>query len=397
MEDVDVTILGGGCSGLSLATALTSTHASGRRIRIIEPRTDYRRDRTWCFWNVTATGFEETIQSRWMHWETRRGGSTHRRSARAYDYVEIPSDRFYDLCLDRLSATPDVELVLGERMSGVERRDGGYHVETTAGTFGSRWVFDARPAGAGLPTAAPCGDDLRLWQHFGGQHVRTREPAFDPTTVTLMDFDVDASRGIHFVYVLPYSTTRALVESTYFSPQPLARDVYAQDVAAYLEQRFGVREIEVLDEESGRLPMFDVVPTPPAPGVVPIGIAGGACRPSTGYAFLAIQRQVQHIARVLDANEPMPVGALASLARIDRGPILRGMDELLLTFLRRRPDEAPMLFHRLFERAEPDALARFLMDIPRPSDLIAVIRAMPASRFLRGVVPGFASPNRVAA
>ena len=41
------------------------------------------------------------------------------------------------------------------------------------------------------------------------------------------------------------------------------------------------------------------------------------------------------------------------------------------------------LFLDLFDRVSPDALARFLMERPRPSDLAAVVGAMPRARFAR--------------
>ncbi|MEM9177268.1 MAG: lycopene cyclase family protein, partial [Myxococcota bacterium] len=399
METVDVTILGGGCSGLSLAVALAEAGPADRRIRVVEPRTTYARDRTWCFWNAVPHPFEDAIRNRWRQWAVRHGGSTVRRSAAATEYVEIPADRFYAACRDRLDARENVELALGARASVIQPTDAGHRIETTAGAFRSRLVFDGR-----APRSRAVGDpidvaDPRLWQHFMGRHVRTSRAVFDPDTVTLMDFDVDASRGLHFLYVLPCSATEALVESTYFSPRPLDPGIYERDIAAYLETRFGITEADtqIVGEESGCLPMFESTPKRAAPGVVPIGIAGGACRPSTGYAFLTIQRQAQRIARALARDPALSADALAPLAAIDRGPVLRQMDGMLLSFLARRPEEAPILFHSLFERADPNALARFLMDAPRPTDLVEVVRSMPALRFLRGVVTAGPARSRAAA
>ena len=237
-------ILGGGCAGLSLATALASADPRRRSVRVVEPRTAYRRDRTWCFWDVDAHPFEEAVAHRWTHWRVRHAGRSIERAAAPHRYVEVPGDRFYDVCLSRLSSAPAVDLALGTRMTGVEREDGGFRVDTDAGSFRSRLVFDAR-AGAALSeadaakTARGLGD--RLWQHFVGQHVRTARPVFDPRAITLMDFDVDASNGIHFVYVLPHSRTEALIESTYLSSRPLPRESYEEDITRYLDERYAVR------------------------------------------------------------------------------------------------------------------------------------------------------------
>jgi hypothetical protein len=41
---------------------------------------------------------------------------------------------------------------------------------------------------------------------------------FIPDRLTLMDHRVTQKDGPHFIYLLPYSTTEALIENTYFFP-----------------------------------------------------------------------------------------------------------------------------------------------------------------------------------
>ncbi len=399
MVDTDITILGGGCAGLSLATALVSRGTPRRSIRLVEPRTTYERDRTWCFWDVEPHLFEDAVTHHWSRWRICQGGDTIERGTNRHRYVEVSADRFYEVCLNRLDRTPAIELSLGERMTGVSREGEAFRVETSAGSYRSRLVFDAR-AGAALAEGEAArirpDRDGRLWQHFVGQFIRTAEPVFDPGAVTLMDFDGDASTGVHFFYVLPYSRTEALVESTYFSPHSLPCEAYEEDIARYLEARHGVRRFEVTGSESGRLPMFDVPARPLASGVIPIGLAAGACRPSTGYAFLAIQRQAKRLAQALARERTLSPAAVAETGRISRPSMLRAMDRILLAAIQRRPTEAPVLFHRLFESADPAALVRFLMEAPRPSDVAEVIRAMPGLRLLRAMLPE-GLPRRMAA
>ena len=389
MVGTDITILGGGCAGLSLATALASFGTSRRSVRIIEPRTTYERDRTWCFWDVEPHLFEDAVTHRWPRWRICHGGDTIERGAGHHRYVEVPADRFYEVCLNRLDRAPAVELSLGERMTGVSREGKEFRVETSAGSYRSRLVFDAR-AGTALAEAeaarARSDREGRLWQHFVGQFIRTAEPVFDPGAVTLMDFDVDASTGVHFFYVLPYSRTEALVESTYFSPHSLPCEAYEEDIARYLEARHDVRRFEVTGRESGRLPMFDVPIRPLAPGVIPVGLAAGACRPSTGYAFLAIQRQAKRLAQALARERTLSPAAIAETGRTSHSSVLRAMDRILLAAIQRRPTEAPVLFHRLFESADPTALIRFLMEAPRGTDVAEVIRAMPGLRLFRALL-----------
>ena len=133
--------------------------------------------------------------------------------------------------------------------------------------------------------------------------------------------------------------------------------------------------------------MFDVPICPLAPGVIPIGLAAGACRPSTGYAFLAIQRQAKRLAQALAREGTLSPAAVAETEGISRPSILRVMDRILLAAIQRRPTEAPVFFYRLFESADPAALVRFLMEAPRASDVAEVIRVMPGLRLLRAMLP----------
>jgi hypothetical protein len=59
------------------------------------------------------------------------------------------------------------------------------------------------------------------------------------------------------------------------------------------------------------------------------------------------------------------------------------MDRIFLAVLERRPESAGAIFARLFERADPDALVRFLMEAGDARDALVVARALPTWRFLR--------------
>jgi lycopene beta-cyclase len=101
-----------------------------------------------------------------------------------------------------------------------------------------------------------------------------------------------------------------------------------------------------------------------------LGTPGGAVKPSSGYAFLSIQRQAEAAAWALRQGRapvlPPPRPALA-----------RWMDGVFLARLRRDPRSGPDLFRRLFERCPPEALLRFLGDRGRPEDYARVAASLP--------------------
>ena len=75
-----------------------------------------------------------------------------------------------------------------------------------------------------------------MLQHFVGWEVKAAAGAFDPTTAILMDFRCDQTRGMHFIYCLPFSDQEALIESTLFSPELAPADFYDAAITSYLKR-----------------------------------------------------------------------------------------------------------------------------------------------------------------
>lgn len=363
--DYDVVILGGGLAGLSLAVRLGA--APQLRVLVVEPRTAYRRDRTWGYWRLHDHPFTDAVTARWQSWEVMReeGGRTARalQTSAALPYEMIPADRLYDLATERIARAPGVALWSGCRAGALAEHAEGVTVETDRGPVEAGLVFDSRP-----PPATP-GD---LVQRFLGQEVVTDRPAFDPGCVTLMDFEVPPLPGsVHFLYVLPTSPTAALVYDTWLARADTVLPDYRQAVRDYLGTRFGVGDYEVAFEEEGAIPMSPGLQAQPRAGrVIAMGTAGGAVKPSSGYGFLAIQRMADALARdVLAGRHPRPFRT--------RGAVMRWMDSVLLTALQDAPEDAPELFGNLFANCAPEPLIRFLNDLGTPVDTARVIAAMP--------------------
>jgi lycopene beta-cyclase len=260
----------------------------------------------------------------------------------------------------------------------IDERDDCVEVETSAGRVRAALAFDSRPAPA--PAADP--REVDLLQHFLGWEVEAPRPVFDPEVPTLMDFAVAQERGIHFMYVLPFSPTRALVETTYFSPAPLADEIYEADLREYLRERFDLDDVAVGFTERGSIPMT----TRPAPlrqgaRVVNLGLRAGLAKGSTGYAFQTIQAWSAALAHELLDNpgEPPAVPAPRPAPAV-------AMDRVLLDHLRRSPERAPQLLVDLFERLDPELLCRFLSDQARPLDYPRVMLATPLLEMTGAVV-----------
>ena len=66
MREFDYVIIGGGCSGLSLAYELEINNMlDNKSLAIIEPRQEYKRDKTWSFWKVSDHNFDDCVIKSW--------------------------------------------------------------------------------------------------------------------------------------------------------------------------------------------------------------------------------------------------------------------------------------------------------------------------------------------
>jgi lycopene beta-cyclase len=376
----DLLIVGAGCAGLSLAAHLAEGTAAGR-VRLVDPRTEYRRDRTWCFFDVVPHRFSAAVTRRWKRWAVRQGGRQCLRSSPGVEYVHVDAERFYAVARERIAQGA---LELGTRVDSMRDEGDRVFVVTDRGPMSASRVYDARPPRFEGPV--PHGE-IRLLQHFRGAYVRTDAPVFDPDTATLMDFDVPQEHGISFMYALPFSRTEALVEATWLSECMQDARVYDETLTRWRRERLGLSSWEVLHEEQGVLPMStERLASPKGARIQRIGLGGGAAKPSTGYAFLAIQRQTEALALGIarghfDAPAPRGMRELA-------------FDRVMLDWMVHHREGTPALLYSLFEKVDPRTLARFLSEVSSPAEELAVMRAVPPLSFTVSTLRGAAGALR---
>jgi lycopene beta-cyclase len=368
--DADLLILGGGCAGLSLGLRLADAVPTGRRTLILESRSTYTDDRTWCFWRLQPHRFEHLVRHQWQKLSVRSALRDVTVNCGSTPYQMLPSGPFYAEAQDRLAHADDVSLMLGTAVSDEPARiAGGWHVETATGRMTARQVIDTRAP------HRPRAGDATLWQSVFGQEIECTTPCFDPSTAGLMDFTTDSEPGVGFRYLLPVSPTRALVESTVLAVQPRSPASLARMQAAAVAQYTNGSAFRVIREESGAIPMGvrrDVAEC--EPGFSRAGLMSGAVRPSSGYAFQRIQRWA-------DASSMSLRNHQFDVSHNHDSIVTRTMDRVFLRVLRDSPERAPELFLRLFGDADPVRVIRFLSDCGSAADYMAVIAALPVGLF----------------
>ncbi len=379
--DADVVIIGAGLTGLSLALWLEElAQRDGKampRVRLLEPRTTYDNDRTWCFWDREYHPFRELITHRWPHWQVSAGERRAVQSNPQTPYALLPADALYRHALERIEACPALSLQQGVRVEAINEHDDAVqvHTEDTA-ELHARAVVDTRPP-ADLPETSIMG----FWQVFTGIEIHCPDHGYDTTTIRLMDFQACDEHPC-FVYLLPQDEHHLLVEWTAFQPQKDNQGCRAQ-LEHWLAHE-GITDYRVLRSESSMLPMIPFTGERPSGRVIRAGVGAGWMRAATGYHFVSCQRGSRMLAQQILAAQAVNRWHLHSPAVRSRG--LEWMDRVFLRALRRHPDRAPEWFLAIFARTTASQMSRFMNDQPSLRDALTIASALPPAPFLKAAL-----------
>jgi lycopene beta-cyclase len=359
INEFDIAIIGGGSAGITLAAKLHNCSAI-----VVEPYTPAERDCSWALWanSHQAKKFATATKGSWKQWRIIDHQTEVRHCSDQYRYTSLSSAQYMRECENKLAA--GVDLIRAPAEDLLAAGNGGSF--TAAGKYyKAAQLYDSRP---------PKMADNGLKQHFLGWEIRTKNPIHDAEIATLMDFRVDQSRGLHFIYALPFSDHTLLVESTMISNHLEDKDWYRQAISAWLREQ-GIEIEEKLSEEIGVIPMHTIMPLDN--GIASIGAASGAVRLSSGYAFTGIQAQITQLAKRISVGQytvPTPIS-----------PILIRMDKVFNRVLMAQPELAVSLMMRTAEALDANGFARFMLGSATIMDWAKVIIAMPKVPFLKQI------------
>ena len=103
MKEFDYVIIGGGCAGLSLAYELEiHEKLRDKSLAIIEPRDEYKRDKTWSFWKVISHNFDDCVKKNWKNFSINIPEKTNYLDCKNFPYQSIDSGLFYEKINNKL-------------------------------------------------------------------------------------------------------------------------------------------------------------------------------------------------------------------------------------------------------------------------------------------------------
>ena len=374
----DMIFLGGGCATMSLLVRLLrSGQFSGQRFLIIDRDRKIANDRTWCFWEKGTGYFEEVVCHKWDQLQFYSPAFSSLLQLNGYAYKMIRGIDFYRYCQEVLTNSGQIEWVEASvnhvSCSGNQLALQG--TSTTGASFS--WTLSASHVFNSIyQPGISSPRQVDLLQHFKGWIIETSEPVFDPQQATLMDFRVDQKEGATFVYVMPFSDRRALVEYTLFTADLLTPAAYEQGLRHYIEEQLGVKNFTIVEDEFGIIPMTTKRFSFFNEGIFNLGTAGGQTKGSSGYTFQFIQKQSDRIAACLIQARP--------LQKLKADPArFHFYDRVLLHVLAKGYWPGHKVFARLFARNQASQIFRFLDNETSLSEELAIISSLPTWPFLK--------------
>ncbi len=386
MKHYDFIFAGGGGSSLALLLALHKNDGlKDYTVLIIEPETKNSNDRTWCFWTDhkdSAYPLVETIiDHRWS-----KINNVHQKisSLAPYEYIQIRSADFYAYADKVLLEYPNVERRL-DKVNSFQEKNAAVLISTETARFSCETFFDSRP-----PRLKP--EEL-LWQSFVGWRIQTENSIFQTDTCTLMDFEVPQGGALQFMYLLPTAENKALIEFTRFGSELLTKSEAIPIIEDYLKKH-GLKNYDIEEWEVDKIPMTLELNKaaklhPKGQRVIPIGLAAGNAKASTGFAFKNILKHSANLAEHLQQRKKR-------LPRPQQKINFQYYDQLLLRLLNQKPEIAKKLFVRLFEKHPLARILRFLDEESSISEDLLIMYQMPWMPFFWSIKRSLFQGNSIA-
>ncbi len=388
-----IVFAGAGLSALTLAVEM-NRHAyfDDYTFVLIDRYRKDTNDRTWCFWARPEENLPPVIHKTWE--KSLFFGSYFEKILEMYPYQYhmIRSKDFYDWAQGVLNKRGNTRFVF----ANIERLDAeSKTVHTDQGQFAGDWIINSAftavpvlPTGTDLyptpafstlsQTAVDAPDHTFLLQHFKGWIIETDAPTFQEDQITLMDYRIDQHDDTRFVYVLPLSDRRALIEFTVFSPALLSAEAYDNELNKYIKKYLNISEYRVEETEFGVIPMTDYpLEYASTEGVLHIGTAAGFVKSSSGYAFLRTQRKSKLLVAQWIRDGKPNINATQSPWH------LRLCDTIMLRVLRDKVVGGSMFFSRLFERLPAPLVFKFLDEDVSPVETLRVMNSVQLWPFIK--------------
>ena len=353
MKEFDYIIIGGGCAGLSLAYELEIYgKLKDKTLAVIEPREEYKKDRTWSFWKMTPHNFDDCVIKSWENFSINVPNKTNHLECSNYPYQSVDSGLFYEKINNQLKINKNIHFF--KSLKEINSKNS--------------FIFNS--------VASIKKNHNNLWQHFCGVEIEAKNDFFDDGVFNLMDFDCDQRESVHFFYTLPYSKNKALVETTWLSKiNDGSQKDYNNQIKDYIENHLNLKNYKITYKEEGAVPLFHP-PYEVKKNRINIGTAGGMTRLSTGYTFLNIQEHSRYISENIEN--------VSKTKKFEISKKYQFLDDIFLRVLEGNPEMMPDIFFKMF-KSSPKTVIKFLSNKSNILEDLSIILKMPKWTFIKAL------------
>ena len=354
MKDFDYIIIGGGCAGLSLAYELEiHDKLENKTLAIIEPRFEYKRDKTWSFWKVSPHNFDDCVKKKWKNFSINIPNKTKHLTCNQYPYESIDSGLFYKKINNKLKKNKNISFYNDIKEISLE----------------NSFIFNSVPSFK--------INENNIWQHFGGVEIEVKNDFFDDEIINLMDFDCEQRNSVHFFYTLSYSKNKALIESTWLSKiNNDSQKDYEYQIKNYIENHLNLKDYKITYKEEGAIPLFYPLKNNNK-NKINIGTAGGMTRLSTGYTFLNIQEHSRYIRKNIENITNAKIFEISKKYQF--------LDKIFLKVLEKHPEKMSSIFFKMFNES-PNTVIKFLSNKSNILEDLLIILKMPKWIFVKALL-----------
>jgi len=294
----DYIIIGTGIAGLQLAYEL-SKHSffDKKSIALIDKSKKTTNDKTLSFWEKGQGNWDSIVTKSWDEALVYACNKKHSLKLLPYTYKTINALDFYNKIKSELSKLANFCFINEEVISVKDINNP--KIKTNKNLYEAKHVFDSR-----IPKDFFCRNKfITLIQHFKGWIIKTDSPSFAINKFTMMDFRLKDGNQTCFMYILPFSKNKALIEFTYFTKNIVNDKTYEIYLKEYISNKLKIKNYKILETENGSIPMTNFrFEKYSKKNITKIGTAGGWVKGSTGYSFKHTEKKVLSIINNLKNN-----------------------------------------------------------------------------------------------
>ena len=366
----DLVVIGAGLSSLMFLNRYLKKFKK-HSVLILESKKNIKKDQTFCVWegpglDSIQKNFNLQPKKTWNKILIQNQDKNISRTISPYQYVCFDGYETFNRLIKEHAN--QVEIKRNILVDKIEKKHDVFNVFCKNKLFQGHYVVDSRNNDKDLDVTS-----VHVKQAFVGHEIDVPKDTFSSDQATIMSFK-DNSEEVEFTYILPFSSKKALIETTVFSKNPNLNSIARK----HKELLKAYKDYKILRTEKAIIPMA-IMKDKTENAALRIGTNAGMVRPSSGYSMRRIASWILNI-NIVKLNE-----ANHKYYQYKQDKFLNWLDSIFLKVIYFYPDQGPYLFMQLFSSVSMPSLIRFLSDKPSILDLIKVLWSMPKILMIKGM------------